>query len=88
MLPQAIIESADVHTFQAKLQGILKRLAGQGEQNWEVLFSPRHALHAHPLRRIMNAVVTINSGEWTTEDVSEAFTMSMNVGDDLPPAWW
>ena len=38
MLPHAIIESADVHTFQAKLQGILKRLAGQGEQNWECCF--------------------------------------------------
>ena len=59
MLPQHIIDHTDVHIFQTELQQLLKD-ASNSINNWESLFSPRHALHMHPLLKLLNAVVTRN----------------------------
>ena len=53
LLPEEVIQAGDVHTFQAKLQNILKDAAWKGRGNWEMMFSPRLPLHLHPLRELI-----------------------------------
>ena len=90
MLPQEFVDTDDVRTFQARLQGMLKDRVGK--TNWETLFSPRHPLHAHPLASLLNGVTTIaavegNNGNPACEDVGRAKSDSDTDGDK-PPAWW
>ena len=61
LLPQAVIDTNDVQTFQAKLQAILKDQAISNVRNWESHFSPRHVMHLHPLARAVNEVVTVHA---------------------------
>ena len=94
MLPQELIDIEDVHTFQSRPQAILKKFAATNAPNWKTLFSPRHALHMHPLVKVPNAMVTIN--EVTTECMGNMDGMPgpSKFGDatiatkDLPPSWW
>ena len=51
LLPQEAVSFEDVSHFQANLQDMLKQGASKGRQ-WKNLFSPRHFLHAHPLREL------------------------------------
>ena len=47
------MQAKEVHTFQRKLQDILKNAASRDEPNWEIMFSPRLPLHMHPLRALI-----------------------------------
>ena len=91
LLPQAIIDTRDVHTFQAKLQEMLKELATRKRPEWEILFSPRHALHLHPLAKLMQCVATIGGDEYVTVTTpgpsQQPIAMDM-IEADIPPAWW
>ena len=93
MLPQELVDIENVRAFQSKLQAILKKYAATDAPNWETLFSPRHALHLHPLVKVLNAVVTINVTDECLEDMNGMPEQS-NPGDapiatrDLPPSWW
>ena len=48
-----MVQATDVHTFQRKLQNILKDAASKGRENWELMFSPRLPLHLHPFRELV-----------------------------------
>ena len=49
-LPASIVEtSSTVSTFQACLQDLMRQRICGGDERWQLLFSPRWALHAHPL---------------------------------------
>ena len=95
LLPQEIVSSEDVHTFQAKLQSMMKQMVNAGQRNWETIFSPRHALHMHLLLSILNKVVTIGTIQTevgTSIDTCERFweedDNDENMSDDRPPSWW
>ena len=94
MLPQAIFDIGDIQTFQATLQGVMKNMARIHAPNWEIVFSPRHALYAHPLVKLLNGVVTTNdcdTGEYNVQIVrAEDYPcMTTELGDrDVSPSWW
>ena len=69
LLPQDFIDHTDVHEFQRELQGLLKSHAGNGHSDWELLFSPRGPLHMHPLRKLLNGVVSTCGDENITPAV-------------------
>ena len=49
-LPASIVEtSSTVSTFQACLQDLMRQRICGGDERWQHLFSPRWALHTHPL---------------------------------------
>ena len=79
-----------VHDFQSALQGILKMHAKNAELRWEELFSPRLALHNHPLRKLLNGATSICDGGWEDCDVTDATTAPIGpIGsNDMPLAWW
>ena len=92
LLPQGIVDTDNVHTFQAKLQGLLKDMVNERQSNWETIFSPRHALHSHPLAKRMQMVVTIrDNGDWDGVGTCDE-PLRRNEGDvsprDVPPSWW
>ena len=92
MLPQEFVDTEDVQSFQAKLQGMLKGEVRNGRSGWETLFSPRHALHLHPLARLLNGRSTIATKEGfsTCDDsgIGDAGTIATNETEDKPPSWW
>ena len=54
-----------------------------------MLFSPRLALHVHPLRKLLNKVTSVMIGnEDDGCDEGGGATRDYGVGDDLPPSWW
>ena len=92
MLPQDVIDTGEVHKFQAKLQGLMKDAVCDDRKEWETLFSPRHPLHLHPLAKLLNRVATIhsadeNSGSDMVVDMDSAQTIA-TIATDLPPSWW
>ena len=90
LLPQEMVNTDDVRTFQAKLQGMLKDQAIANVQNWENLFSPRHVLHLHPLAKMLNDVATIMGGDGCAEMNVQASIPPVQQSDNLdkPPSWW
>ena len=95
MLPQQIIDTTCVHNFQRQLQGLLKQQAILNVTDWEHLFSPRHALHNHPLARMLNRVGTISIAMNDTEampdpsmDMGDNNGITDDAGGDRPPSWW
>ena len=94
MLPQELVDIEDVHTFQSKLQAILKKHAATNAQNWEALFSPRHVLHMHPLVKVLNAVNTTNGVTEECMGGVNGMPGTLNLGaapiatKDLPPSGW
>ena len=96
LLPQEFIDSEDVHSFQTKLQGLLKEEVHRGRRGWESMFSPRHPLHLHPLVVRLNAVNSIQAAECDPNNVTDVNGVlgPFNLGDasiapiDLPPSWW
>ena len=93
MLPQAMVDEVSVQSFQKKLQGLLKEQARVNAPGWETLYSPRHALHLHPLAKLMNGVATINLEDMDStpdpmlECDGQGITMDFAT-NDKPPAWW
>ena len=94
MLPQEMVDTECVHKFQGQLQGLLKDHA-ETDVNWETLFSPRHALHLHPLARRLSMVDTTSARHILTEsmpcpnlDCDEGGVFQMDDNPDLPPSWW
>ena len=88
LLPPAMVDTDNVHTFQAKLQALMKaQTATNGE--WELMFSPRRPLHSHPLRRLMNGVNSTNLGP-ENEVVAPVYDglVTNQLIEDKPPAWW
>ena len=68
----------------------LKRVP-QRQDGWEILLSPRHALHMHPLAKSLNAVVTIATIPVHCEDGGMDITVVEAVHTteiDKPPSWW
>ena len=50
MLPQEVVEKAEVKAFQSALTQLLRDRVNGGDDNWHRLFSPRHRLfQSHPL---------------------------------------
>ena len=49
ILPSSIVKLNTVRDFQSALQDLLKSVATSGLYEWQVLFSPRRPIHAHPL---------------------------------------
>jgi hypothetical protein len=49
LLPADVVAVDDVKIFQQRLQGLMKRCARNAVDGWENLYSPRLALHSHPL---------------------------------------
>ena len=72
LLPEEVVQATDVHSFQRKLQNILKDAALTGQENWEMIFSPRLPLHLHPLREDLshNAEISRNPGLGKLEEWS------------------
>ena len=87
-----MVDTEDVHSLQTELQGMMKGRACENKTpNWEILFSPRHALHMHPLAKSLNGVVTIA----TIPDQDDNGGMDITVVEapqtteiDKPPSWW
>ena len=52
LLPESIVEDKSVKGFQRSLQDLARECARQGFPDWQYLYSTRHMLHIHPLRRI------------------------------------
>ena len=92
LLPQWIVDASDVHTFQAKLQDMLKELLRCKRADWDIHFPPRHALHSHPLVKQMQTVVTVHGNTecdvTATCDEPLRRTEADIVHVDVPPAWW
>ena len=92
MLPAGIVATDDVHAFQAKLQALMK-LESSRNSDWETMYSPRLALHNHPLRRLMNGVCS-TTGNGATDigmgcDNNDGWAAASGRTDyDGPPAWW
>ena len=89
LLPQEFIDHTDVHEFQGELQKLLKIQAEKNQIEWETLFSPRLPSHAHPLRRLLNGVVS--TGEECVNDGMPAganVTTDLATTQDVPPSWW
>ena len=89
LLPQEFIDHIDVHEFQRELQSLLKIQAEKNHMEWEKHFSPRVRLHAHPLRRLINEVVS--TGEECANDGMPGganVTTDLATTQDVPPAWW
>ena len=93
MLPQRMVDEDSVYNFHNKLQRLLKEQARVNAPGWETLYSPRHALHLHPLAKLMKGVATINLEDMdSTPDLSlecngQGITMDFAT-NDKPPAWW
>ena len=89
LLPAGIVnDTEDVHIFQAKLQSLMK-VQATFYPTWETLYSPRHALHAHPLARLINGASSImGEDDYVQECVTGIHPMAMDGNEDLPPAWW
>ena len=51
MLPEVIVMSEDVPSFQARLQRLVKGRANDGCDDWQSTLSPRLPLTSHPLQR-------------------------------------
>ena len=54
LLPEYIIQAADVSEFQKRMQEMCKSAAGSNFREWRDLYSPRVLTHAHPLREWMD----------------------------------
>ena len=52
LLPEYVVAAVDVHTFQKRLQELL-RLAAPNVPQWDRLFTPRVAMYDNPLRRFL-----------------------------------
>ncbi len=50
LLPAHVVEQTTVKDFQRDLQEQLRNFARMGREGWELAFSPRFALHEHPLQ--------------------------------------
>ena len=90
LLPVEVVKHEFVHDFQSALQGILKIHATNAGLRWEELFSPRLALHSHPLRKLLNGVTSICDGGWEEGNVTDATiaTIGSNDSNDRPVDWW
>ena len=89
MLPQKIVDAGSVKIFQGMLQGLMKE-QGCSADDWETLFSPRHALHAHPLARLLSKVGTTGTMQISMPSPGlETDSIDMgDTSDDRPPSWW
>ena len=57
--------------------------------NWENLYSPRYALHMHPLAILLNGVSSIHIKDaLVNECVADMHPLIKEGDDDVPPAWW
>ena len=54
LLPMTLRSPGTVSTFQAALQQVVKDRAADNCDDWASTYSPRLALHTHPLRGIWN----------------------------------
>ena len=52
LLPESIVEDKSVKGFQRSLQDLARECARKGFPDWQYLYSTRHMLHIHPVRRI------------------------------------
>jgi hypothetical protein len=50
LLPEVLVASPTIHTFQQKLQHFVKTLAIEGDERWHQALSPHVPLWQHPLR--------------------------------------
>ena len=53
LLPEYIVEAANVSEFQARLQEMMKCAATSNYNEWKEMLSPRILTHRHPLRQWM-----------------------------------
>ena len=95
LLPAEVVQHVEVKKFQTELQGLLKLHAANGENQWEMLFSPRMELYNHPLRRLLNRVRSMSDGNWENDNggtfapmVNANATTDLATTHDVPPAWW
>ena len=91
LLPQSVVDTEDVHSFEAKLQGMMRGLAKKKTPNWEILSSPWHALHLHPLAKSLNGVVTIATIPVQDDNGGMDITVvgaPQTTEIDKPPSWW
>ena len=63
LLPANIVAATDVSMFQTRLQKDLIHAAKGGICDWQKLYSPRLAIHAHPLRRFRTMSAIIPGGD-------------------------
>ena len=87
LLPSGITETTDVHIFQAKLQALLMMHAASND-NRENLYSPRYALHMHPLAILLNGVSSIHIKDALVDEcVTDMHPLTKEENHDVLPAW-
>ena len=52
LLPQEIVDAESVKLFQRSLQDLARYVAASKRPEWQQLFSTRHRMHLHPLKRV------------------------------------
>ena len=52
LLPQEIVDAENVKLFQRSLQDLARHAAATNTPEWQHLYSTRHSMHTHPLKRV------------------------------------